>query len=57
MRFSSWMVPDNRLIISHSDMENSGKERSKAYSKRLMTGISLTNKGKKMFAAQHGVNP
>lgn len=41
------MIPDNRSIISHSDAETSGKERSKGYSKRLMTEISLTNTGEK----------
>lgn len=56
MGFSVRMVPDNRLIIFHSDTENSGKGRSKAYSWRLMTGISLTNKGKKKFAAHSMVS-
>lgn len=50
MRFPIRMIPDNRSIISHSDAETSGKERSKGYSKRLMTEISLTNTGGKMFS-------
>lgn len=45
------MVPDNRSIISHSYTENSGRRRSKGYSKRLMSEISLTNKGKTLFSA------
>lgn len=58
MGFPIRMIPDNRSIISHSDTENSERGRSKGYSKRLMTKISLTNKGgKNVLCTQHGVNP
>lgn len=58
MGFPIRIAPDNRSIISHSDAETRGRGRSKGYSKRLMTEISLTNKEKKnVLYTQHGVNP
>lgn len=45
MGFPIRTILDNSPVISHADAETSGREQSKGYSKRLMTEISLTNKG------------
>lgn len=45
MGFPIRMIPDNSPVISHTHAETGEREQSKGYSKRLMTEISLTNKG------------